>query len=505
MWKDPLLAKKINKIKYPVHIVVLALLVFGIVKINNVNLIDWDEGVFALQAKWFATGGVLGKPYNFQTPPLFPAIIALFFKLFGPNDTIPRIISLIVSLFTVYLVYFVTRRLYTEKEAVYAALLTAVSEFMLFFSCSGLSEAFFLVLFLLSIFTFFTALKKNLARYYLLTSLWITIALYTKYSAVTLIFIILIIGIIDKKSSKKWLAVSCLLPLIFYIPYLYIFIKLIGLPGLSSRHLHLLGFNHLKFLYYIFAFAPFAALFTLGYLLSPFKKFNLDDQNILTVLLVYFAALGFYYPYFRLAYPLIPFLSITAARFFTSINRRYRPPIIIVSIIISLGLSLDTITYKSHTPETVARVSQQYARQYRTNYIMTLVPPNIDFYYSGLVVIPQTSDWYKIGRRFPGVLKGHKVLKEKPSLFENQNSVLFVYSTIFDPLKEEISSVIGKGKPLNEMEFIDAPIYYKDIFNPLRHKKQNYQLYLLEIEKTGLNQINTIGLLPEVTVFFYKY
>ena len=505
MWKDSLLAQKIVKINYSVHLVALALLVFNILTINSVDLIDWDEGVFALQAKWLATFGLQGKPFNFQTPPLFPALVALFFKIFGTHDIVPRAISIVFSFLTLYLLYFFVRDLFTEKEAVYATILFAITEFFLFFSGSGLSDAFFLFIFLLSLYLFIQAVRQNRIGKYLLATLFVTVAFYTKYSSIMLIFILFILGMTDRNSNKKMVIISNLIPVILFIPYLYLFIRLVGISGISSRHLHLLGFNHLKFLYYIIAFGLIPGILSLVYIFSAFTRLTYEDRIILTIILIYLLGLGFYYPYFRLAYPLIPFLSILASRFFTTIiNRRYRVIILTVSIIVSLWSASDTLTYTSKVPEEIGSLSRRYTKENRVNYLITAVPPNINFYIPGSLTIQEGSDWFRLGKRFPCVILSRKILKKEEVLFRPGEQIIIIYSSIFDALEKELSPLIKQAKLLNEINFIDAPVYYKDIFNPLRNRPQNYRFYLLTLKEPFIYKVWSLSFLPGINVFYQE-
>ena len=81
---------------YVYALILLFLVIFSVghVFFWHATLIDWDEGVFALQGEWFSSSGLFGKPYNFQTPPLFQLFIAVLFKLLGVHAFILHFISL---------------------------------------------------------------------------------------------------------------------------------------------------------------------------------------------------------------------------------------------------------------------------------------------------------------------------------------------------------------------------------------------------------------------------
>ena len=77
LWKDPVLANKVIKDHYIVAVIIGCFVLWGVLYLQYATLIDWDEGIFALQGQWLSTAGSQGKPFNFQTPPLFPLNVSL--------------------------------------------------------------------------------------------------------------------------------------------------------------------------------------------------------------------------------------------------------------------------------------------------------------------------------------------------------------------------------------------------------------------------------------------
>jgi len=117
-----------------IHLIVGLFVILNVVNLASTCLIDWDEGVFALQGKWIATIGAEGKPFNFQTPPLYQTLIASLFKLLGHRDFILPLLSIIFSVFTIYLIFHLVKELYSIEESIYAVILFMTTEFFLFFS-----------------------------------------------------------------------------------------------------------------------------------------------------------------------------------------------------------------------------------------------------------------------------------------------------------------------------------------------------------------------------------
>ncbi len=483
MWKDFVLAEKVINRKPLLLLIIFAIILINIVHLGDTSLIDWDEGVFALQSQWFASLGDQGKPFNFQTPPLYQLLLAGSFKIFGYKTFVLHLIALVASCIGTFIVFRLSKMLFTQQDAIIATILFASTEFFLFFSRSGLSDAVFLCFFLASILFFFRGLKLNINSQFLYAGLFLVLASYTKYSAFPLFISYLIIGLLHKKSLKaKWFFYSIVLPVLLILPYFLLLIKFVPLRELSTRHISFLGINHIKFLFYILIFAPIPFLFTVLYIIFNVRNIKKWDIYFIILLAIFIFILGFYYPYFRLAYPLIPLFSIIAYRFVNQ-TKQYKPYIIAASVMISLILSAKTVTYKSNVPERIGEFVNNYVKQNDIKYIYTVVPPNIDFYIDGSIAIPEGHQWLTIGNRFPRFLKNRKIIYREENELLEEEKILLVHATTFDTIKHDNSSLYDLGIKLASVEFIDAPVYYKDIYNPERAIRQIYEVYIFETEK----------------------
>ena len=496
--KDSVLAKLVGKEYYIVAVVIGCFLLWSMFYLHGAALIDWDEGVFALQGQWLATAGGQGKPFNFQTPPLFQFIVAFLFTVIPTHALALPLISTVFSCLSIVLVFSLGTVLYTPRTGLYAVLLFVSTEFFLFFSHSGLSESTFLFFFLAATYFFLRGFIHNSARSFLLAGLFTAAALYTKYSAFPLLVTFLIIGIAQRKTiEKKWLSRTVLLPVLVYVPYLFVFLTVVGHAGISARHGSLLGIHHHQFLYYLLRFAPFPLLFALLWTTNRPKR-SRRDFYVLVPALVFFLFLGFYYHYFRLAYPIVPFLAIFAAQYI----KRHKPYVVATIFIVSLGLSIDTVSYRTDTPQKIGATVRQCARDMQVRYVYTSVPPNINFYIGGEIAIPETHPSHALSERFPAFLRGREVLYRHNNELHREDKILLVYATAYDTLDREIVELLGHCEIVKTMEFLDAPVYYKDIFNPQRERAQLYKVYAAERKKIGdtVDQFWELGFKPGFTV-----
>jgi len=502
LWQNFILAKKIIKEKYLVYCIIILTFLFNIFSLTYFALIDWDEGVFALQGQWLASIGTQGKPFNFQTPPLYQTLIAILFRLFQTNAIMLPILSIIFSCITIYLLFNLTKELYSPQVGLYSVIFFVVTEFFIFFSKSGLSDATFVCFFTASFLFFIRGVKFNKANHFFLAGFFAVLALYTKYSAFPLLIAFVITGLLQRgRINRKWFLLSIILPLLCYVPYLYVFLRFVQIPEISARHVSLLGLNHIKFLLYTLIFAPIPLTFSIIHLIVNIKHYERWSIYLYILVVTFYLILGFYYPFFRLVYPLIPFLSIISARFIHQIGR-HKAYVLTTSVLISLVLGAKTITYKSDTPLKIGQLIDYYCQKETIGYVYTIVPPNINFYVKGTIAVPANHQWFNVGKKLPILLKGRNVIHQDNNVLGVEEKVLLLHATIFDSVKQRYLGLYTRGKLLDTLEFKDAPVYNEDIYNPHRNFKQIYEIYLFDIKELNesIDALWNLGFEREVTL-----
>lgn len=481
-----------------IHIIVLIFLIVNIINLKNLSLIDWDEGVFALQAQWLANMVCEGKPFNFQTPPLFQIIVAILFKIFGEWDRILPLISIVFSAMTLYTIFFLGRKLYDETVGLFAIIFFVSTEYFFFFSKSGLSDAMFLFFFTTAIYLFYKSLNSGHIIHYLGSGFFALLACYTKYTGPILFLIFFIIGIPRRKQlSKYWFLLTIAIPVLLLIPYFVVFIKMVTIQGITQRHGKLLGINHLKFFYYIIRFAPLVFLTGIFYRIK-----EKTDYFVLIILVVFFGVLGFYYPYLRLAYPVIPFLSLFSAGFLSK-YKKMRYYFLIVVFFFNLLIGYDTLIYSSKIPPEIGERVEGMCKTNKIKYIFALTPPNIVYYMDGKILQLETRIPAEFVNKKIGYLRMPETINEELNLLESEKKIMFVCSTIFEDSTGTLSRIEKMAQLKDSVEFIDAPIYYKDLFNDLRAKRQIYKTYVVHTERLdtlSLNDLWKIGFKRGVTV-----
>ncbi len=499
--KDFVLAEKAINQKLLLLLIIFAIILINIVHLGDASLIDWDEGVFALQSQWFASLGDQGKPFNFQTPPLYQLLLAGSFKIFGCKTFVLHLIALVASCIGAFIVFHLSKMLSTQQDAIIATILFASTEFFLFFSRSGLSDAVFLCFFLASILFFFRGLKLNKNSQFLYAGLFLILASYTKYSAFPLFISYLIIGLLCKKDIKaKWLLYSIVLPAVIISPYVILLIKFVHFHELSARHVSFLGPNHLKFLFYLLVFAPIPLLLALVRFITGIRRLNRWNMYVCVTAITFFLMLGFYYPYFRLAYPIVPLLAVIGAQTVKRLGK-FKIPIFASLIIISLAFGFKTIKYTSAIPEETGMFVRRFAENQEIIYIYAVVPPNILYYINLGIVVPEGHPWERAGHMLPWFSR-RDILHLDDNRLPRLGKTLLVHATAMDAVKKQYIAIYEQATLVSRFEFIDAPVYYKDIYNPQRNTEQCYEVYLINNEELGaqLENLWLFGFDHRVTV-----
>ncbi|NWG76189.1 MAG: hypothetical protein HXY24_16580, partial [Rubrivivax sp.] len=280
-----------------------------------------------------------------------------------------------------------------------------------------------------------------------------------------------------KQLSKYWFLLTIAIPVLLLIPYFVVFIKMVTIQGITQRHGKLLGINHLKFLYYTIRFAPL--IFLTGIFYRIRKK---TDYFVLTVILVFFIVLGFYYPYLRLAYPIIPFLSLFSAGFLSKF-KKMRYYMLAAVLLLNILIGYDTIVYGSKFSPSIGKKIDTLCSMQNIRYIFAHAPPNIIFYLNGIILQPEGRIPVDLISKSTKYLKKPEIMNEDNNLFRNEKEIVLVHSSVL----EDSAGIFNKVRQIAELkdsvEFVDAPIYYKDIFNDLRAKKQIYEIYILNTAK----------------------
>lgn len=224
-------------------------------RIDYPNTPIWDEVYYTDTAKqylqnnqnlWnYNTKPPAGHFYVWEHPPLASEMMALFMKLFNNTDVfIIRLPSVLLGTLSIYLVYLLGNILFKNKDlSLISAALFSIDGLNFVQSRTAMLDIYLVTFILLSLIFF---LKQ---RFYL-SALFLGLALGSKWTAVYLVVIFLILLYTQKRLSKivPFLLVVPLIYLALYIPFflsghnLGDFINLVYQQG--SYHLQIKATNN---------------------------------------------------------------------------------------------------------------------------------------------------------------------------------------------------------------------------------------------------------------------
>ena len=160
-------------------------------------------------------------------PPLVFLIQNLSISVFGENPFAFRFPSVLMGIFSVFLVYLIGRRLFGEQTGLLSAAMMAITANAVFISRVGLQEAYVIFFVLLVLYGFLRGLEEE--RYFLLAGAAVGFGLITKYTSLAITPALLIYLVFFQRSvfRKKYfwfgavLAMAIFSPVIIYNIMLY--------------------------------------------------------------------------------------------------------------------------------------------------------------------------------------------------------------------------------------------------------------------------------------------
>jgi len=152
---------------------VLAFAAFALFsKLSGYGLANYDDCIYAQQAKEILQRGdwltihIEGRAV-FDTPPLFPWLVALSYKVFGVGEYAARFPSALAALLAVAAVYFLARRLFNPWAAFFSAVVLATTIPFTRYARHALRDVPLAFLVCLAMLALVLALQKD-RRYFLL-------------------------------------------------------------------------------------------------------------------------------------------------------------------------------------------------------------------------------------------------------------------------------------------------------------------------------------------------
>jgi hypothetical protein len=183
-----------------------------------------DSVAYGFAARDFLKGHFI-KGLSSPAPPFYPFLISLFPMDFTSVEMTGRSLSLFVGTLTVIPLFYLVKEAIGPKEAVFSALFYSFHPYLVTYSGMFLTEATYWGLLIVSVYFFWTGLKRGKLGRMALSGSFIGLAYLTRPEGISYVLIYLIWAVVDRSFHKNWLQKIILIGIlilsvsIFFIPY----------------------------------------------------------------------------------------------------------------------------------------------------------------------------------------------------------------------------------------------------------------------------------------------
>ena len=122
--------------------------------LKRLGLIHFDEGIYAIAGLWSVSPGGLAAidpTLIAYAPPGFPILVGLSYLLFGVSDLAAILVSVLTGTLTIPATAWLARRTFGAGAGAFAAALVALSGFHVAYSRMALTDASFLLFWVLGL------------------------------------------------------------------------------------------------------------------------------------------------------------------------------------------------------------------------------------------------------------------------------------------------------------------------------------------------------------------
>lgn len=171
---------------------------------------------------------VMGFSSSLATSPPLSHIIFYFWSYLGTSDFTLRLLSALIGIFSIYLVYILSKNLFNKKVGILTALLISISPFHLFYSQEFRMYSLAIFFILLSTYFLIRLLNTNKNKYFIAYIISVLLSLYTHYYTFYFILATNLFFFYKLKTYKvllkNWL-LSNFIIFILFLPWLSIAVR----------------------------------------------------------------------------------------------------------------------------------------------------------------------------------------------------------------------------------------------------------------------------------------
>jgi 4-amino-4-deoxy-L-arabinose transferase-like glycosyltransferase len=186
--------------------------------------IAFDSAAYGFMARYFLKGDFI-KGLSIPGHPLYPLLMSLFSLDSTHVEMTGRLLSLFFGTLTIIPLFYLVKGAIGQKEAIFSALFYSFHPYLVTYSGMLMTEATYWGLLVLSVYFFWTGLKKEKVWRAMLSGFFLGLAYLTRPEGIGYVLVYLIWAVVEGGLEKKWFKRSIfigaliLTVFIFVIPY----------------------------------------------------------------------------------------------------------------------------------------------------------------------------------------------------------------------------------------------------------------------------------------------
>ena len=180
-----------------------------------------DDGVYHEMAKAISQGNWLGDlPFSAYRMPLYPYILAVLYRIFGPSITLVHYVQSLVGALSAICIYALTKEVFRiDRAALIAGVIAAIYIPFIFFENLLLGETFSIFFNVLSLWVLVRAFREEEERFIRVSVSGLLLGLSTLLRPNTImaaLFLFVFLIYLEQTSGKKWVK-AFILPAVFIL------------------------------------------------------------------------------------------------------------------------------------------------------------------------------------------------------------------------------------------------------------------------------------------------
>ncbi|MBN2572650.1 MAG: glycosyltransferase family 39 protein [Ignavibacteriales bacterium] len=208
--KNKIDVKKKKNILLTLGIILFVGLVLRLIYVLEINNTPFANNLFSdakIYNEWaksiVSTNDWVGKDVFFMAP-IYPYFLAIIYKVFGQSILFIQLLQVIISTFSILLIYICAKKLFLEKVALISAAISSVYSVFVFYSGAILSETLQLFFFCLFIYYIIKSSESNKLKHWFIAGIFAGISILFRGNFLFISFLI-VLYIIFSENVKGFL------------------------------------------------------------------------------------------------------------------------------------------------------------------------------------------------------------------------------------------------------------------------------------------------------------